>query len=57
MKTKNLMLIILILEATLVLVGLLMKQDVWLSIICYWSCVLMKNISDYIDEGRGGRHA
>lgn len=52
MKTKNLMIILLIIESALVLVGLLMKQDVWVGIVCYWAVLLMKNISDYIDEKR-----
>ena len=38
--------------STLVLIGLLMKQDVWVGIVCYWAVLLMKNISDYIDEKR-----
>lgn len=52
MKTKNLMVILLIIESALVLIGLLMKQDVWFGIVCYWAILLMKNISDYIDEKR-----
>ena len=52
MKTKNLMIILLILESALVLIGLLMKMDVWVGIVCYWFIVLMKNISDYIDVRR-----
>jgi len=52
MKTKNLMIVLLIIESALVLVGLLMKQDVWVGIVCYWAVLLMKNISDYIDEKR-----
>ena len=52
MKTKNLMIVMLIIESALVLIGLLMKQDVWVGIVCYWAVLLMKNISDYIDEKR-----
>ena len=52
MKTKNLMIILLIMESALVLSGLLMKRDVWGIILCYWAVLLVKNISDYIDEKR-----
>ena len=52
MKTKNLMVIMLIVESALVLIGLLMKQDVWVGIVCYGAVLLMKNISDYIAEKR-----
>ena len=52
MKTKNLMIVMLIIESALVLIGLLMKQDVWVGIVCYWAVLLMKNICDYIDEKR-----
>ena len=54
MKTKNLMLVMLILESALVLIGLLLKQDVWFGIVCYWMILLMKNITDYLDERKGG---
>ena len=52
MKTKNLMIVMLIVESALVLIGLLMKQEVWVGVVCYWAILLMKNISDYIDEKR-----
>ena len=52
MKTKNLMIVLLIVESALVLIGLLMKQDVWVGVVCYWAVLLMKNINDYIDEKR-----
>lgn len=52
MKTKNLMIVMLIVESALVLIGLLLKKDVWVGIVCYWAVLLMKNISDYIDEKR-----
>jgi hypothetical protein len=42
----------LIVESALILVGLLLKQDVWVGIVCYWAVLLVKNISDYIDEKR-----
>jgi hypothetical protein len=46
------MIIMLIVESALVLSGLLMKRDVWGIIVCYWAILLVKNISDYIDEKR-----
>ena len=52
MKTKNFMIVMLIVESALVLIGLLLKKDVWVGIVCYWAVLLMKNISDYIDEKR-----
>ena len=52
MKTKNFMTVMLIVESALVLIGLLLKKDVWVGIVCYWAVLLMKNISDYIDEKR-----
>jgi len=51
-KTKNFMIVMLIVESALVLIGLLLKKDVWVGIVCYWAVLLMKNISDYIDEKR-----
>lgn len=54
MKTRNLMIVLLIVESALVLIGLLFKQDVWFGIICFWAVLLMKNISDYFDN-RGKR--
>ena len=46
------MIVMLIFESALVLIGLLLKKDVWVGIVCYWAVLLMKNISDYIDEKR-----
>ena len=52
MKTKNLMVVMLIVESALVLITLLRGGNAWLGIVCYWAVLLMKNISDYIDEKR-----
>ena len=52
MKIKNFFIVMLIVESALVLIGLLLKQDVWVGIVCYWAVLLVKNISDYIDEKR-----
>ena len=52
MKTKIFFIVMLIVESALVLIGLLLKQDVWVGIVCYWAVLLVKNISDYIDEKR-----
>lgn len=54
MKTKNVMIALLMLQSGLVLAGLLLKRDVWLAIVCYWAILLMKNASDYIDLKRNG---
>lgn len=53
MKTKNIMTLCLLIESALVLVGLLLKQDVWFGIVCYWSVLTLKNLSDYMVERRG----
>jgi hypothetical protein len=50
MKTKNLLILILIVESALVLVTLLLGKNAWVGIVCYWAVLLMKNIFDYIDE-------
>jgi len=52
LKTKRIMIIVLIMEATLVLITLLRGGNAWLGIVCYWAVLLMKNISDYIDDKR-----
>jgi hypothetical protein len=52
MKTKNLLILILIVESALVLVTLLLGKNAWVGIVCYWAVLLMKNILDYIDEKR-----
>ena len=54
MKTKNLMIILLIIQSGLVLAGLLLKKDVCVGIVCYWGILFMKNICDYLDEKRSG---
>ena len=56
MKTKNLMIVLLMLESALVLFGLLMKWDVWVGIVCYWFILLMKNTCDYLDVRREDRN-
>ena len=55
MKTKDMMTLCLLIESALVLAGLLLKLDVWLGIVCYWSVLTLKNLTDYID-GRMGRN-
>ena len=55
MKTKNLLIIFLIVESALVLFGLLMGWNVWVGIVCYWFVLLMKNINDYLDARRENR--
>lgn len=51
---KNVLIVVLIIESALVLAGLLLKQDVWAGIVCYWTVLLMKNISDLYDGGQSG---
>lgn len=52
MKNKLFMNAMLIVESALVLITLLMGKNAWLCIVCYWAVLLMKNISDFIDEKR-----
>lgn len=52
MKTKDLMTLCLLIESALVLAGLLLRQDVWLGIVCYWTVLTLKNLSDYMDGRR-----
>ena len=52
---KNVTGIILVIEAALIAAGMLMKQDMWVPITCYWIIVLMKNMTDLTD-GRRGKH-
>lgn len=52
MKNKLFMNAMLIVESALVLLTLLMGKNAWLGIVCYWAVLLMKNISDFIDEKR-----
>ena len=47
--------ILLAVDAGLVLIGLLLKQDVWFSMTCYWFVLLLKNISDVLDENNRRR--
>ena len=55
MKTKCVMTACLLVESALVLIGLLLKQEVWFGIVCYWAVLTMKNLSDLMDE-REKRH-
>ena len=55
MKTKCVMTACLLVESALVLTGLLLKQDVWFGIVCYWAVLTMKNLRDLMDE-REKRH-
>ncbi len=56
MKTKNIMIILLILESSLVLIGLLMKWDVWVGVVCYWFILLLKNLNDYLEIRKSERN-
>jgi len=56
MKTLPLLLA---LVSMLVLIGLILKLDVWIVIVCYWALFVVKNATDciYDDQNRndGGR--
>ena len=54
MKTQDILVLFLLVEAVLVLIGLLLGQNVWLGIVCYWAILSIKNFLDYL-EGRKGR--
>ena len=53
MKTKYIITLCLLVESALVLTGLLLKQEVWFGIVCYWAVLTMKNLSDFMDERKG----
>ena len=55
MRTSNILIICLIIESALVLFGLIMGWNVWVGIVCYWTVLLAKNISDYMDARRENR--
>ena len=44
----RILLLLLALESMLVLIGLILKMDVWIVIVCYWASVVVKNAADYI---------
>ena len=53
MKTKTIMTLCLLIESALVLIGLLLRLDVWVGIVCYWTVLTAKNLLDFMDEGNG----
>ncbi len=50
MKIKLFYHIMLILEALLIFLQLATKHEAWVSMMCFWSIVVMENIADIIDE-------
>ena len=40
--------LLLALVSMLVLIGLILKLDVWIVIVCYWALVVVKNATDCI---------
>lgn len=50
MRTKLFFHIMLIMEAVLIILQLATKNEAWTGMICFWSIVIMENISDIIDE-------
>ena len=53
MKSRDIISLCLLVEAVLVLIGLLLGHDVWIGIVCYWAVLSMKNLLDYLE----GRHS
>lgn len=49
-KTQDILVLLLFVEATLVLIGLLMGQSVQVGIICYWLILSCKNYLDWRDR-------
>ena len=52
-KTQDVLVVLLFLEALLVLIGLIFGQSVQVSIICYWFILACKNFLDWMDRRRG----
>lgn len=50
MKTQDILVLCLLVEAVLVLIGLILGYNVWIGIICYWAVLSMKNLLDYLDR-------
>ena len=53
MKTQDILVLCLLVEAVLVLIGLILGYNVWIGIICYWAVLSMKNLLDYLDRRDG----
>lgn len=56
-KSQDILVLLLFLEATLVLIGLILGQRVQAGIICYWLILSCKHFRDWTDrrhsDGRG----
>ena len=50
MKTRTILTLCLLFESALILIGLLLRLDVWFGIVCYWTVVMLKNLLDLLDE-------
>ncbi len=46
--------LLLALVSMLVLIGLMLKLDVWIVIVCYWALVVMKNATDCVFDDQNG---
>jgi len=55
MRSKLIYHVILVVEALLIIIQLTTKHEAWIGMMCFWSVVVMENISDIIDEW-GNRH-
>jgi len=49
-KPQDILVLLLFLESTLVLIGLLLGQSVQVGIICYWLILACKNCLDWMDR-------
>ena len=52
MKLKDVLTVSLLIEAVMVLLGIVAGYDMWAGIICYWAVLSLKNLIDYIDTRR-----
>lgn len=49
-KSQDILVFLLFMEAALVLIGLLLGQNVQIGIICYWLILACKNCLDWMDR-------
>ena len=49
-KSQDILVLLLFLEATLVLIGLILGQNVQAGIICYWLILSCKHFLDWMDR-------
>ena len=49
-KSQDILVLMLFLESTLVLIGLILGQNVQIGIICYWLILACKNCLDWVER-------